>query len=522
MSRSSVSRRATTGAVLLLVGAMIAASCSTLGLDDGTVEDDAAPVGSVSTTVPVETTPTTDAEAEQEEAAAQALDTLERSWAEARQRVVEEIEFGGYGVNEDNVLIGPAGFEIDLDDCPSEWEDTAGIRGNTLTIAHTAPRSGNLFAYGHLASGMGVYFDHVNATGGIAGLQLELQIEDDGYDRERTADLIDEFLEEEPPFMVTTLGSPSSLEVYDTLNEECVPHPFVMSSHPAWGDPEEHPWTTGLQMSYGTEALIWGNWLKQDMRGELPVSVAALVIDNEFGVVYEEAFGNWAEANPDVISDFIPVRHDPAATVLVDEMSEIVEADPDVFIAMTNGDPCLLAVQYAGSSGLTESVDRLFTSSTCQQPALYLSPAGNDADGFHVVNGGGKSTSDQRYMDEPFIAFANETLAAAGLDTSIGFYGTGFAYYGWAHVEALRIAAELEGGITRSNLILAIRSLDLIHPMFFDGILFALNGNADGYPIEGSEISRFDAATQTWRQVGPIVDLDGLSPGCEWNGQRCR
>jgi hypothetical protein len=80
----------------------------------------------------------------------------------------------------------------------------------------------------------------------------------------------------------------------------------------------------------------------------------------------------------------------------------------------------------------------------------------------------------------------------------------------------------LEGGITRSNLILAVRSLDLIHPMFFDGILFSMNGNADGYPIEGSEVSRFDAATQTWRQVGPILDLDGLSPGCEWNGQRCR
>lgn len=498
---------------------MLTGACSQLGLEDATP----APAEDVTTTAPAtDENPVQTSELDEEETAAEVFAALERSWADARARVIEQIEFGGFGINEDNVLIGPAGFEIDLDDCPSDWDDLAGIDGNTLTIAHTAPRSGNLFAYGHLASGMGVYFDYVNETGGIDGVNLELVVEDDGYDRERTAEIVDEFLEEDPPFMVTTLGSPSSLEVYDTLNEACVPHPFVMSSHPAWGDPVEHPWTTGLQMSYNTEALIWGNWLKQDMRGELPVSVAALVIDNEFGVVYEEAFGDWAEANSDVVSDFIPVRHDPAATTLVDEMTEIVESDPDVFIAMTNGDPCLLAVQYAGSSGLTETVERLFTSSTCQQPALYLTPAGNDADGFHVVNGGGKSTSDQRYLDEPFIAFANERLEAAGLDTSIGFFGTGFSYYGWAHVEALRIAAELEGGITRSNLILAVRSLDLVHPMFFDGILFSTNGAADGYPIEGSEVSRFDAATQTWRQVGPVLDLDGLSPGCDWNGQRCR
>lgn len=510
----------------MALAAAAVAGCSQLGLSDSSTSGPAVAATSTSTSNQTAGTEQLSAaeqlELEAQEAEAAAFASLEQRWADARARVVEEIEFGGYGVDEDGVLTGPAGFEIDLDDCPSDWDDSAGINNGVLTIAHTAPRSGNLFAYGHLASGMGVYFDYINNNGGVDGLQLELVIEDDGYDRTRTAELVDEFLEEDPPFMVTTLGSPSSLEVYETLNEACVPHPFVMSSHPAWGDPAEHPWTTGLQMSHTTEALIWGNWLKQDLRGNLPVRVAALVIDNEFGVVYEEAFAAWAEANSDVVSEFVPVRHDPSATELVDEMTEIVEAQPDVFIAMTNGDPCLLAVQYAGSSGLTEVVGRLITSSTCQQPALYLTPAGNDADGFHVVNGGGKSTNDQRYLDEPFIAFTNEQLAAAGLDTSVGFYGTGFSYYGWANVEALRIAAELEGGITRSNLMLAIRSLNLVHPMFFDGISFAMNGAADGYPIEGSEVSRFDASTQSWRQVGPVIDLNGQSPSCEWNGQRCR
>ncbi|MEM7274725.1 MAG: ABC transporter substrate-binding protein [Actinomycetota bacterium] len=479
----------------------------------GSVTDPAAPATA--------TGDATDGDAEDSQGETASFAALERQWAEARAEVVEAIEFGGYGVDEDNVLRGPAGLEIDLDDCPSEWADDAGLDRGAIRIAHTAPLSGNLFAYGHLGSGMGVYFDWVNANGGVDGRDLELTVLDDGYDREQTATLLDELIEEEPPFLVTTLGSPTSLEVYDDLNDECIPHPFVMSSHPAFGDPDGHPWTTGLQLSQTTEALIWGNWIKQDMRGELPVRVAALVIDNEFGVVYEDAFAAWAEANSDVVSEFIPVRHDPQTAGLEEEIAEVVDAEPEVFIAMTTGDPCLLAVQYAGSSGLNEQAMALFTSSTCQQPARYLAPAGNDADGFLVANGGGKSTVDPRYADEPFIAFANQQLAAAGLDTTIGFYGTGFAYYGWAHVEALRIAAELNGGLTRSNLMLAIRSLDLIHPMFLDGIPFSFDGADDGFAIEGSEISRFDAATQTWRPIGPVIDLNGLSPSCSWSGQRC-
>ena len=459
--------------------------------------------------------------AEVETEAAVSLAALEQQWAAARAEVVEAIEFGGFGVDEDNVLRGPGGLEVDLDDCPADWSDEAGIDGDLIRVAHTSPITGNLFAYGHLGSGMQVYFDWVNDNGGIGGRQIQLSILDDGYNGEQTAEVVEELVEEDPPFLVTTLGSPTSLEVYGDLNDRCIPQPFVMSSHPAFGDPEGHPWTTGLQLSQTSEAVIWGNWMKENLQGDLPVRVGAVVMDNEFGVVYEEAFAEWADANSDVVSEFVPVRHNPQAADLGEELTELVDSDPDIYIAMTTGDPCLFAVQAAGSSGLLEQVDAAFTSSTCQQTSLYLAPAGEVADGLLVVNGGGKSTADPRFADEPFIAFANGELVAAGLDTSIGFFGTGFTYYGWAHVEAMRIADELDGGLTRSNLLLAIRSLDLVHPMYFEGIRFSFNGNQDGFAIEGSQISQFDAEAQAWRRLGPIIDVNGLSPSCAWTGQRC-
>lgn len=445
---------------------------------------------------------------------------LEAEWAEARAEVVQQIVDGGYGVNDDNELIGPGGFEIDLDSCPSDWSDDDGV-DEAITIGHTTAQSGNLAAYGNVAVGFAAYLDYVNDNGGVDGRPVELVIKDDEYDAERTVELVDELLEIENPFYVTTLGFPSTIAVYDTLNELCVPQPFVMNGHPAWGDPLEHPWTTGLQMSYSTEAVLWGNWIKTNLAADLPVKVGGLVMDNEFGLAYRSSFERWADANPDVVSEFEAVPHEPRATDIADEMATVAEGEPDVFIAMTAGDPCRFAVQEAGSLGLTESAKALFAPSVCKDPVVYMAPAGTAGDGWYIVGGGAKSTTDPEYADDPFIEFINEELNDRGLDTTVGLFGAGFGTYAWAHVEALRIAAELPGGLSRSNFILAQRAMELTHPILLDGIAFAANGAEDGYFVEGSEYSQYDSAEESWTQLGSPVDLNGLSPTCSWSDNGC-
>ena len=465
---------------------------------------------------------TTEAMEDEEEAMEEAasLDELEAQWAEARATVVETLSSGDYGVGDDNILRGPGDFEVDLNECPADWADDAGLDGS-IKIGHTTAQSGNLAAYGNIANGMEVYFDYVNENGGIAGLDLELVVKDDGYVATQTIELVDELIQSEDPFVVTTLGSPNTLAVYDTLNENCIPQPFVMTGHPAWGDPVNHPFTTGLQMSYSTEAVFWGNWIKNNMADQLPVKVGGLVMDNDFGLAYQDSFQKWADQNPDVVAEFQPVPHDPAAPTITNEMTTLAAGDPDVFISMTAGNPCLLAVQEAANSGLTGGDTVLFAPSVCKDPNAYMIPAGEAAEGWLIVGGGIKATTDPQYADDPYIQFVNETLDAAGLDTSVGLYGTGFSQYGWAHVEALRIAADLEGGLTRTNLLLALRGMDVVHPLTLDGISFSANGVNDAYYIEGSEISIYDAANESWIQQGDAIDLNGSSPNCVWSDEGC-
>ena len=441
--------------------------------------------------------------------------------AKVVERITAHIESGEWGVGDDNILRGPEGFTIDLNECPEDWSNTEGITDSEIRLGQTGPQSGTLALYGNARLGWQTYLDHVNSVGGIADRNVVMKSYDDAYVAAQTIEFVDELIENDNVFAIHTLGSPNTLAVYDTLNAECIPQPFVWTGHPAWGDPEVHPWTTGSILSYSTEAVLWGNWIKENV-DNLPVVVAGLVMDNDFGLAYELGFEEYAHNNPDVVSEFVPVRHDPAAPTITNEVTTIAASDPDVYISMTAGNACLLAIQEVAASGLKEELSAAFTPSVCKAPASWISPAGDDGDGWLIVGGGVKDTTDPALIgSDAFIDFIIESLEANDLDPTISMFGNGYML-GYPYVEALRIAAELPAsannpaGLNRANFILAVRAIDIHHPIFLDGITFAMNGNADAFPIEGTDFSQYDSSSHSWI-VSNVIDVNGASGNCVWD-----
>ena len=109
--------------------------------------------------------------------------TLDGIWEEAaynRQKMVDKItakmDAGEWGVGDDGILRGPAGFEIDMNDCPADWSDTTGITDSEIRIGHTTAQSGNLAAYGNIAVGWDNYLQWINANGGVAGRDVTLRV----------------------------------------------------------------------------------------------------------------------------------------------------------------------------------------------------------------------------------------------------------------------------------------------------------------------------------------------------------
>ena len=91
---------------------------------------------------------------------------------------------------------------------------------------------------------------------------------------------------------------------------------------------------------------------------------------------------------------------------------------------------------------------------------------GSASDGWWVLNPGVKDITDPLFADDPFVKWFVEQLRSKGIDPkSSTQLGTG-AGYGVAQSQALAIAGQLDGGLTRSNYMLAIRTIAGLDPSY--------------------------------------------------------
>lgn len=450
--------------------------------------------------------------------------------------ITANIRAGKYGVGGDNVLRGPAGFRIDLDECPHDWSDTTGITASRIRIGFPLVQTGNLGRYSGISDGMENYFDWVNENDPIMvhgrELHLGVEVKDDRFFDHLTVEAIEEFAEAGNIFSVLTLGARQSVAGAAKANDLCMPNIFNVAAHPAGGDPVHRPWTTGSQLAYSTEALLWAEWIKRNYKDRLPVRVSALVADQDEFFTLHDAFAAWAEDNPDVVSEFIAFTHPVAFDSLSRQMAEIRRSEPDVHVSMTFGPACLSAMREASSNGLQADMRRrggaMFVTSFCQNVGWYVRPAGDAAHGWLAAGGGVKvpiftEEARQNFDDEPFFAFMRSNLEAAGLQPDNHFHAWGY-FIAYPYVEAMRIAAELPGGLSRTSLMLATRSLEIHHPLASDGVRTRFNGNADAFFIEGSEFYRYDANIHRWYRHGGVINVSGKTPNCAWDADNgfCR
>jgi branched-chain amino acid transport system substrate-binding protein len=463
----------------------------------------------------------------------QSIEAWEARWAEERAAVVARIEENGWGVSPDGAtLTGPEGFTIDLAACAAGWSDTEGLTDTTIRIGQTLPLSGPAADYGYEAKGIGALLQHHGEAGAFTDSSgktrtVEYIIKDDAYDTARTIPLVDELIDSHKVFNLLTLGSPPTLKTYDKLNQRCIPQVPGMPGHPALGDPVGHPWTTTSLMAYNTEAVLWGGFIEQrlDEFGDGPVKVASLYITNDFGSAYDSAFRAYlADSGLADRVEYVSQSVEASAPTIKDAMTTLAAEEPDVFLAMTTGTACTQAVTEAAENGMKDAVPYKFMSSVCKGSGFIgrdkVGGDGSATEGWWVVGGGVKDLQSPAYDSDAYIAWAREMLAGQGIDhRASGSIGLGLLH-GWIMAQALQIAGELEGGLTRSNLILAARTMDMSHPMLLPGVRLNMDGNADAYFIEGSEFGRYDAATQNWIPQGAIIDLSGRSANCRWDQAR--
>jgi hypothetical protein len=251
--------------------------------------------------------------------------------------------------------------------------------------------------------------------------------------------------------------SANAMKTYDKLNQRCVPQPIIQSGHPAWGDPVKHPWSTGQQLAYNTEAVLWGAFIDQHMSeiagSNGKVTVASLVSNNDFGKAYDVGFKAYIAQSPNKDKiNYVSETIEPTAPTVTNPMTTLASKNPQVFITMVFASYCTQAITNAARNGLADKAKYLFQPSVCPGTTDAKKEAvgseGTASIGWWQVNAGSKDINDPSQFSDPFIAWARDQLNAKGIDPkSSSTLGSGI-YFAWSWVQALQIAGQLEGGLT--------------------------------------------------------------------------
>ena len=407
-----------------------------------------------------------------------------------------------YGKSSDTLYKGKGDFNIDLAKCPKDYNINQGITDKEIKLFISLPKSGPLAGFGILADGAASYFKLINDQGGIGGRKITLDIKDDVYQADKTkANVTEAIASQKYASLVTVLGTPNNLAIWDDTNKECMPQILNGTGAAQWGDVDGHPWTTGMQLDYTSEAILWAQYIKKETPN---AKVAMLTYNNDFGLSYSKGFR--AAVKGSGVTVVAEEKHEATAPNLTNQFTNLDSALPDVILIQTTGAFCTQAMAEIEKRNFKGKV---FMSATCAALSQYFQPlidqglTGKDTYMIQTF----KDVNDKEFANDPFVKLFHTTLKAQGLDDTQSTYATGWIF-GWFAVEILKEASTYNGGLNRPNIMLAARGIDKTMPMLIDGITSKMNGLSDAYLIEGGRVVRYKVTDP--KQLGTFFPQGGV------------
>ena len=391
---------------------------------------------------------------------------------------------------------------IDTSNCPDTG--TAGINGDTITLASSFPQTGLTAAFAQISKGYNAYFDKVNAAGGVevAGKKYKIKVADknDEYNAAKTAQNIKELVggNGDKAFAVfNVVGTANNIAIREVLNEQCVPNVFAATGSPTWGNPN-YPWMIGSTLApYSLEATAYAQYL---IKEKPKATVAMLVQDDDFGQAYEESFKKAIEGTD--IKVVAVSKYQTGAGDVTSQITTLAATKADVFF---NGGTLL-----ACPDGLTKAKAAgwnpiLFVSGTCISKTL-MGIAGPAAD---------KVIAATNTIDPLNPAYAATDALKEYLATLKEFGATdvdpenGIVAYGYTQAAVLVEALKKTPELTRASFMNTIHNLDLgTVGMMVDGAVVK-TGPGDQFMAESLQLVQYDGAAKHFNNVGDVLDYEG-------------
>lgn len=414
-----------------------------------------------------------------------------------------------WGQSEGCVYTGPGDYTLDLTDCPSTWDNNAGITAEEIRLFTSMPHSGALAAYGAISEGIKTYFDYVNDNGGIQGRKVSIDVKDDQYQPDQTRKNVEEAVQSgDYAASFAVLGSPNNLNLVDYTNKNCVGHYMVAASDNEFGDPTNHPWTTGFGLDYYNESGIWASWIAE--RFPQGATIATISIGNALGQAYINGFKR-AVKQTEGLEIVDEQTNDVTAPNVDNEVTSAAASKADVVVLAEAGTFCTQAIGAIEKSAWDPVV---IAAQPCAQIQTTYAPLGEQGltgNGTNVVRYYYAPT-DPDNPNKEFAKLYTDTVTAAGLDPNNAQIANGW-FWAWYIVQVLQDASTMKGGLTRANINIAAHSYESTYPLMVEGVVGKVSGIKDAYPFEAGGMYTYTGATPSttggFQQAGPLIDNSG-------------
>lgn len=410
---------------------------------------------------------------------------------------------GGTETTEGSGEGGEGGGLIDTSDCPDNG--TAGITGDTITLASSFPQSGLTAAFAQISKGYNAYFAKINAEGGVevAGKKYKIEVKDkdDEYNASKTVQNINELAGPDggKAFAIfNVVGTANNIAIREAMGENCVPNVFAATGSPTWGN-TDYPWLIGSTLApYPLEAKAFADYLAEE---KPDATVAMLVQDDDFGKAYEEAFKLAIEGTDITVVEV--ATYPTGAGDVGSQVTSLAATKADAFFNGSTLLACPNALEKAKAANWTPIT---FVSGTCISKTL-MGLAGMNADKVIAAT----NTIDPMnpaYADHPAMAEYLATIdeyGAAGIDPENGIVAYGYT-------QAAILVEVLKGldTLDRVSLMEAMRSIDGITGvgMLVDGVEVRTSAD-DPFLAENLQLVQYDGAAGHFNNVGEVLDFEG-------------
>lgn len=393
---------------------------------------------------------------------------------------------------------------LDTANCPDT--PTAGVNGDTITLASSFPQSGLTAAFAEISRGYKAYFQYQNEELGgveVAGKKYKIEVKDkdDQYNAATTLKNIEELVGNDgtKAFAVfNVVGTSNNIAIRDTLGEKCVPNVFAATGSPAMSNPD-YPWTIGSTLSpYTLESVVYAEYLKKE---DPTAKVAMLVQDDDFGQDYQQAFEQAIKG-----TEITVVKVEKYPVGANDVSAQITSLAASGANAFFDGGT-LLACPDALNKAKTAGWERTSTwvSGTCISKTL-MGIAGEAADGVLAASNT-QDPMNPAYANTPEMGVYREKVAKYSPDADIE---NGIVAYGWTQGALLVEALKASKSLTRADFMESVRNLDNVTGgVMITGATVTTKAPDDLYMGETLQLVKYDAAAKHFNNVGAPEKFEG-------------